>query len=192
MVSVHWGFLSVVGVRIIPHELGPLDQGLLTLTSNCVFPDSIQSIDPSCNQGHIHYSKWGTFCPSFFSKKMKNKLSYGDRRRLLDQVVGRVRLEVPSDLAVAPLFDRCHPCDDAELLEGLWFDLVKMHKQLGRGCIDCKSIELGPSLGEHKATHQHSTISTKRKAALFSMAAYLRDGLKQFITRLNSTRNESS
>ncbi|WOL00103.1 hypothetical protein Cni_G08816 [Canna indica] len=76
VVCVLWGFLSVVGVRVIPQELGPLglDAGPLLWApvfeiladadgspscfflhgrgeggEDCVFPGSVQSIDPSCN-----------------------------------------------------------------------------------------------------------------------------------------------
>ncbi|WOK94988.1 hypothetical protein Cni_G03693 [Canna indica] len=220
VVCVLWGFLSVVGVRVIPQELGPLglDAGPLLWApvfeiladadgspscfflhgrgegeEDCVFPGSVQSIDPSCNvlllevdahrkdpafppnpprlphsRSSSVISDWKD--PTFLRKLRRSdtnnpaaappsssfvtfsKLPFSDRRRLLDQVADRVRLEVPSDLAAAPLFDRCHPCDDADLLASRWSELVKMHKQLGRGRIDRKSVELAPSLGEHKAT----------------------------------------
>ncbi|THU72894.1 hypothetical protein C4D60_Mb04t17030 [Musa balbisiana] len=266
VVCVLWGFLSVVGVRIIPQELGPLglDAGPLLWApvfeiladadgapscfflhgrgdhgEDCLYPGSVQSVDPSCNilllevdvrhkdpalpPGTLHLPRSQIFSAvsdrkdPTLGRKLRwsdssntisspsaappsppsipfNRLPFNDRRRLLDQVAGRVRLEIPLDLATAPLFDRSPPCDDAKLLARRWSELVNMHKQISGGRIDRKAAELAPGLIEHAAitngdviSHHQITVSGKRKA-LVSVAAYLRDGFKQFMSRSNSSK----
>ncbi|XP_042382623.1 F-box protein At5g39450-like [Zingiber officinale] len=111
------------------------------------------------------------------------RLPFSDRRGLLDRVAGRVALDVPPDLTAAPLFDRC---DNAEQLAHRRSVIVKMHKQLNGGRIDWKDYQLEERSAQHKSAANGDELHHHYKRnALFSVAAYFRDGFKQFIARSN-------
>ncbi|XP_038989191.1 F-box protein At5g39450 [Phoenix dactylifera] len=125
-----------------------------------------------------------------------SRLAFGDRRRLLDLVAGRVRLKVPQDLAAAPLFP-CSPThDDIAILADRRLSLIQMHK-LNGGRMDPKVAE--PTLGssEHSRIPSSDEIpcsrssTTGRRRNLFSVAGYVKDGLKQFMGRSSSSLNAS-
>ncbi|CAD5166048.1 unnamed protein product [Musa acuminata subsp. malaccensis] len=253
VVCVLWGFLSVVGVSVIPQEVGPLglDSGPLLWApvfevladadgapsrlflhgrgdrgEDRLYPGTVQPIDSSCNvlllevdvrqrdpcfppnPPRLPYSgcfsflsegKYPTFTrhlrrlnTNVISSPPANpfsQLSFSDRNWLLNEVADTVALEIPSDLATAPLFERCSPCNDTKLLAGRWSQLTEMH-MLNRRRIKMKATNrLVPGLMKHRSLdgcdgindHQ-STVAGKRKA-FFSVFENLRDEPKQYMSR---------
>ncbi|RZS24031.1 hypothetical protein BHM03_00057054 [Ensete ventricosum] len=118
-----------------------------------------------------------------------SQLSFSDCNRLLNEVADAVALEVPPDLATAPLFERCSPCNDTELLAGRWSQLTEMH-MLNRRRIKTKAVDrLVPSLMEHRSLagcdgiNDHQSTVSGNKKALFSVFGNLRDERKQHMSR---------
>ncbi|XP_072991121.1 F-box protein At5g39450 isoform X1 [Typha latifolia] len=205
VVVLLWGFLSVIAVRVIPQEINPLgleagrllyapvfeivadDDGSPTFLflhgrndspdSNSVeslYPGVVRGVDPNCNVLLLEIDVRDAADLVPFSK-----LAFGDRRRLLDLVAGRVRLKLSPDLATVPLFPRCQ--DDLEVLAERRLSLIRMHKNSGV-TIDCKEAEAAPDCGRGSKRRDFS-----------SMAGYLRDGFMQFLRRSNSgNRNGGS
>ncbi|VVB09247.1 unnamed protein product [Arabis nemorensis] len=149
VVYVMPGFLSVVGCRIIPQEVGPLgiEEGRVMWSpvfeiicgfdgstgfflhgrdreGSCLYPGFVTGIEKSCNVLLLEVvprgeKKEGSRDVPFW------KLDFSDRRKLLDIVTSRVGLHV-----VEPLSGRLFPClndDEAMLLERRTM-LLKMHK----------------------------------------------------------------
>lgn len=200
VVYVMPGFVSVVGCRIIPQEVGPLgiedgpilwapvfevigdDNGVSMFIlhgrdkdHDYIYPGSVKSIDKTCNvlllevepikgrkRSNLLHSKSfehhsdeevgrKVYIPdSRISKSHRfaepsvqtvpfSKLSFGDRRKLLDIVTSQVRMQVP-DSASAPLFPCLRSAEDnfqkdvVHLTERQAM-LTKMHR-LGREYID--------------------------------------------------------
>ncbi|URE39566.1 F-box protein [Musa troglodytarum] len=114
-----------------------------------------------------------------------SQLCFSDRNWLLNEVADAVALEIPSDLATAPLFERCSPRNDTKLLAGRWSQLTEMH-MLNRRRIKMKAADrLVPGLMEHRSldacdgiNDHRSAVSGKRRA-LFSVFEKLRDEPKQ-------------
>ncbi|KNA10477.1 hypothetical protein SOVF_144000 [Spinacia oleracea] len=271
VVYVMPGFVSVVGCRIIPQELGPLgmedgpilwapvfevicDNNGLTMfilhgrdkDGDYIYPGSVKSVEKTCNvlllevepikgkkRGNlVHSESFGTHSDdeigskkayrseSRVSKSQRfaepsvitvpfSKLSFGDRRKLLEIVTSQVRMQVP-DSASAPLF----PClrsdehnfqkDIVHLIERRAM-LIKMHGY-GKDYIDWNdSCELPylPNqidLSEIKKTLDRSsgfrnslsgddtrTQCAKKK----TLGDYVRDCTRQMLRRsssMNSSR----
>ncbi|CAL9131157.1 unnamed protein product [Musa textilis] len=249
VVCVLWGFLSVVGVSVIPQEVGllGLDSGPLLWApvfevladadgapsrlflhgrgdrgEDRLYPGSVQPIDSYCNvlllevdvrqrdpcftpnPARLPYP--GCFSSVFdgkyptFMRHLRrlntniifgppanpySQLCFSDRNWLLNEVADAVALEIPSDLATAPLFERCSPRNDTKLLAGRWSQLTEMH-MLNRRRIKMKAADrLVPGLMEHRSldacdgiNDHRSAVSGKRRA-LFSVFEKLRDEPEQ-------------
>lgn len=193
------GFVSVVGCRIIPQELGPLgiEEGpilwapvfevigdyngstILILHGrdndhDYIYPGSVKSVEKNCNvlllevepkkekhwsqvrsKSFEHYSDEDTGrkisrLDSRISRSQRfveqspitvpfNKLSFGDRRKLLEIITSRIRMDIP-DSARSPLFPCLRGGEDEFQRDMMQLSerrslLIKMHK-LGGGCID--------------------------------------------------------
>ncbi|KAL0917851.1 hypothetical protein M5K25_012951 [Dendrobium thyrsiflorum] len=248
VVFVLWGFLSVVGCRVIPQELGPLglSAGPLLWTpvfeiladaegspetfflhgreaDDSVYPGFVRSIHPDCNvlllevdTSHVlprsfparenqstkrlYFSGttvWSARAPSLF-----DRLAFGDRRRLLDLVAGRVRLKVPRNLLTAPLFPPCTSStsfdNEEALLEERRSVLIKMHKLSG-GRVDWRGDELHSCATDFYkkisdgdgVSRLPSVSSATRRWNFFSVASYFRDGFRQFIGKPRSSHVSS-
>ncbi|KAK8966140.1 F-box protein [Platanthera guangdongensis] len=141
VVFVLWGFLSVVGCRVIPQELGPLGLTAGPLLWSPVFeiladvdgspesfflhgreaddslyPGVVRSIHPDCNVLLLevdirHFLPRSLTIRENQTAPPFSRLAFCDRRRLLNIVAGRVSLKVPKDLLTAPLFPPCTSSD---------------------------------------------------------------------------------
>lgn len=269
VVYVMPGFVSVVGCRIIPQELGPLgieegpilwapvfevigDYNGLTIFTlhgrdnerDYIYPGSVKSVEKTCNVLLLEVepkkeTNWGkAYSKSFehlsdvekgrkisridscISRSQRfneqnvitvpfNKLSFGDRRKLLEIVTSQVRMETPGS-DCSPIF----PCvrgdegnfqRDMMLLSERRSLLIKMHK-LGGGCIDwlashelpCPPTQI--NLGEIKKILDRSsgfrnslsgddtrTQCVRRR----TLGNYVRDSIRQMLRRsssINGTR----
>uniref|UniRef100_A0A7C9A1C5 F-box domain-containing protein n=1 Tax=Opuntia streptacantha TaxID=393608 RepID=A0A7C9A1C5_OPUST len=276
VVYVMPGFVSVVGCRIIPQELGPLgiEEGpifwapVFEVIADCdgstifilhgrdndhdyIYPGSVKSVEQDCNvllleveprkekqwsqiygRSFEHHSDEDTGrkisrLDSRISRSQRfveqsamtvpfNKLSFGDRRKLLEIVTSRIRMEI-QDSARSPLFP-CLRGDEDEFRRNLMqlserrCLLIRMHK-LGRGCIDWLASHELPcpltqiNLGEVKKIFDRSsgfrnslcgndirTQGARRK----TLSDYLRDSFRQMLRRSSSmsrncgTMNSSS
>ncbi|XP_010911198.1 F-box protein At5g39450 [Elaeis guineensis] len=122
-----------------------------------------------------------------------SRLAFGDRRRLLDLVAGKVRLKVPQDLAAAPLFPCSSTHDDIAILADRRLSLIQMHK-LNGGRMDRKVAESSLGLSERSRIRRNDEIpcsrstTTGRRRNLFSVA---KDGLKQVMRRSSSSLNSA-
>ncbi|KAG0488075.1 hypothetical protein HPP92_006886 [Vanilla planifolia] len=240
VVFVLWGFLSVIGCRVIPQEFGPLGLAagpilwapVFEILANSdgfpeffflhgrevddsLYPGIVRSIHRDCNVLLLEVDTC-CFLPRSFAASHNNqskrclhrsdttvstslpppkfsKLAFGDRRRLLDLVAGRVRLKVPRDLLTAPLFppSPSSPSFDGHqtLMEKRRLNLIRMHK-LSSGRVDCRRAELHL---ESSDSHHKSSIADEISPALptensngkvknlLSVAGHLRDGIRHFI-----------
>ncbi|XP_020592882.1 F-box protein At5g39450 [Phalaenopsis equestris] len=249
VVFVLWGFLSVVGCRVIPQELGPLglSAGPLLWTpvfeiiadadgspetfflhgreaDDSLYPGLVSFIRPDCNvlllevdnrdclpcyftAGENQRAKLlylsNTTVSSALPTGPFSRLAFGDRRRLLDLVAGRVRLKVPRDLLTAPLFPPCASSssidDEVALLEERRLVLIKMHKLSG-GRVDWRGDELqsggsdfyNKTLDGDGLSPLPTVSSASRKwNNFFSVAGYFRDGLRQFIGKPKTSQMPS-
>ncbi|CAB4308309.1 unnamed protein product [Prunus armeniaca] len=170
VVYVMPGFVSVVGCRIIPQELGPLgiEDGPI-LSCNVL----LLEIEPRLhkNQGKsLHSKSFVHDSDKELSRKICRsnsglsrsqrvfgqsetlvpfgRLAFSDRRKLLDVITSQIRLKVP-DAAVGPLFPRLRDNEenfqkDMVLLLERRSMLIQMHK-LGGGHMDLKASSLLPS-----------------------------------------------
>ncbi|KAG0453576.1 hypothetical protein HPP92_024880 [Vanilla planifolia] len=257
VVFVLWGFLSVVGCRVIPQELGPLGLTagpilwspvfeiladadgsaeffflhgreaddllypgfvrsihrdcnvlLLEVETGRVLPRSLVSADENQSARHLYCSE--TAVSAALPPLPFSRLGFGDRRRLLDLVAGRVRVKVPHDLLTAPLF----PPDfsstsfdrDEALLEERRLALIKLHKLNGcrvnwqgteaQAHMGSRDLYNKTSNGDWIPTSFLSSNSTGKRKNFFSVAGYLKDGFRQFIAKSRSPssilRNVSS
>ncbi|PKA51741.1 F-box protein [Apostasia shenzhenica] len=191
-----------------------------------LYPGTVHSIRPGCNVLLLEVDNFQltprsfasydnhrarslrrsdtTISPALSSPQLTfNRLAFGDRRRLLDLVAGRVRLKVPLDLAAAPLFPPCSSSNSIEeedsLLEKRRLALIKMYN-VGRGRVDWREAERHPSSsnfckknsdedGGFPSSRSFSSTSKRRK--FFSVAGYLRNGLRQFIGKSRSSSASS-
>ncbi|KAI3915196.1 hypothetical protein MKX01_035455 [Papaver californicum] len=266
VVYVMPGFLSVVGCRILPQELGPLgledgpllwapvfeiiadEDGELAFflhgqerDGEYFYPGSLKPVDRSCNvllleveprmqsngckflhsKSLVHpqldwesvrqirrsdgggFSRSQRVSGSNSSVVAFNRLSFVDRRKLLELVTGQVGLKAP-DFASGPLFPQLSDCDGLKkellLLSERRLLLMQMY-QHGGGYTDWKTLsgmpsdtrvitsKLKKSLERPSSTgtllngdeiHLHNS---KRR----SVAGYFKDSLKQILGRSIST-----
>ncbi|MQL72744.1 hypothetical protein Taro_005144 [Colocasia esculenta] len=227
VVCVVWGFLSVVGCRVIPQELGPLglEGGPLLWapvfevvcgpdgSASCFFlhgrerdggddslyPGSVERIDPSCNLLLLEVQVGGGTDQQCLAQSKSqapqhatfSRLAFRDRRRILELVAGRVRLDVPPHLADAPLLPRSSSWEDATLLAQRRLSLIQLQK-LGRSSLDHSELERGMDTIELNRSSDHRNCSGgscavgssalgKRRSFSFSMGGYFKGGLKQIL-----------
>ncbi|KAJ0972073.1 hypothetical protein J5N97_020032 [Dioscorea zingiberensis] len=209
-----WGHLpSLLAFRIIPQELpsfglesGPLlyapvfeilpnPQGssspalfFLHGAGDSVHPGSVSAVHPDSNVLLLEVDAQSQDpSPGFV------RLSFGDRRRVLDFVAKRVRIAVPPKLVSAPML-RYRAEDDA-LLEMRMSWLLDTHK-VHNGRIDRRVAEsnLGGT-GRRKASDDSDTEvagSRRKRQPGFSMAGYF--GLMSLLGKsksLNGTKSSS-
>ncbi|GMH10404.1 hypothetical protein Nepgr_012245 [Nepenthes gracilis] len=212
VVYVMPGFVSVVGCRIIPQELGPLgmedgpilwapvfeiigdDDGSTAFIlhgrekdHDYIYPGSVKSIQKACNvllleveqkkqneeKRFVHSKSFDHLSDGELESKICisdraisrsqrlaeqdvltvpfSKLSFGDRRKLLEIVTSQVRLEVPE--SSHKLLFPCLRENEERFREDMLHlyerrsMLMKMHK-LGIDCLDCTSDKVPPHLSQ--------------------------------------------
>ncbi|KFK33199.1 hypothetical protein AALP_AA6G343200 [Arabis alpina] len=149
------GFLSVVGVRIVPQEVGPLgiEEGWVLWSpvfeiicgfdgvsrfflhgrdseGSCLYPGFVMGIEKSCNVLLLEVEPRRREKGEVSGEVPFWKLEFTDRRKLLNIVTSHVGVHV-----LEPLSGRLFPCsnddDEAMLLERRIM-LLKMHKFGGK------------------------------------------------------------
>uniref|UniRef100_A0A1D1YHP3 F-box protein At5g39450 n=1 Tax=Anthurium amnicola TaxID=1678845 RepID=A0A1D1YHP3_9ARAE len=134
-----------------------------------------------------------------------SRLAFGDRRKLLELVAPRVRLDLPSHLAEAPLFPRSPSCKDFTLLAERRLSLIQLqklhsscvqHREIGRG-LDMD--ELNRSLCRRDSSgvpcaggSRLSSTLGKRRSFSFSMGGYLKGSLRQILGKTNRANGAAS
>ncbi|KAG0522059.1 hypothetical protein BDA96_07G004200 [Sorghum bicolor] len=212
------GFLSVVAARAIPQELSPRlrwapvfelladDHGrpaLLFLHGHHhahLFPGLLASLQPHANviflEAHTardplassSSSSSSSSCPQCFAR-----LSFGDRRRLLDSLVAACRITLPPDLVDAPLF-ACSD-DDLPLLAKRREAMLRLHREAAGGMVRTPEVQ-GLLLEAKKkaATTPSPTDGGRRiplRRSLSAVAGYFRNGLRQMVTRSASANSRT-
>ncbi|GAB4835557.1 hypothetical protein Ancab_000466 [Ancistrocladus abbreviatus] len=264
VVYVMPGFVSVVGCRIIPQELGPLgmedgpilwapvfeivgdDEGSTAFILHgrerdrgYIYPGSVKSIEKTCNvllleveprkqndcgklvrcnsSDNLLDGKLARkICrsESGISRSQRlveqdvqtvpfSKLSFGDRRKLLEIVTSQVRVDVP-DSVDGPLFP-CSRDDEEKFRKDMvsLFDrrslLMKMHK-LGGGCdwtasnkeyslpVQLDLSEIKKMLDHSSGFHNSLSVSDNRNhcAKKRTLGEYVRYSIKQMLRKSSS------
>jgi hypothetical protein len=147
------GFFSFVAVRAIPQELSPRllwapvfeiladahgRPALLFLHGHhpgSLFPGLLAPLNPHANtlllEAHAPV-------PSSPSSQFP-RLSFGNRRRLLDALVASCRLTLPPELAAAPLFARSD--EDLPMLAARREAMLRLHRESGGGMVGRPELE---------------------------------------------------
>jgi hypothetical protein len=201
------GFLSLVAVRAIPQELSPRllwapvfeiladAHGRPTLLflhghhPGSLFPGLLAApLNPHANTLLLeaHASLSSSPIQQF------PRLSFGNRRRLLDALVASCRLTLPPDLAAAPLFARSD--EDIPALAARREAMLRMHTESGGGMVGTPELE-ALLLGAKKMLPLPAVDATGDEVglrrSLSAMACRLKNGLRQMVTRSASANSRS-
>lgn len=207
------GFLSVVAARAIPQELSPRLRwapvfelladahgrpALLFLHGHHhahLFPGLLASLQPHANviflEAHTARDPLASSssCPQRFAR-----LSFGDRRRLLDSLVAACRVTLPPDLVDAPLF-ACSD-DDLPLLAKRREAMLRLHREAAGGMVRMPEVQGLLLEAKKKATTPSPTPTDggrriPLRRSLSAVAGYFRNGLRQMVTRSVSANSRT-
>jgi hypothetical protein len=206
------GFLSVVAARAIPQELSPRLRwapvfelladahgrpALLFLHGHHhahLFPGLLASLQPHANviflEAHIARDPFASSSSS--SPHRFARLSFGDRRRLLDSLVAACRVTLPPDLVDAPLF-ACSE-DDLPLLAARREAMLRLHRESAGGMVRTPEVQGLLLEARKKATTTTTTDGGHRiplRRSLSAVAGYFRNGLRQMVTRSVSANSRA-
>ncbi|KAJ0039832.1 hypothetical protein Pint_27421 [Pistacia integerrima] len=222
VVYVMPGFVSVVGCRIIPQELGPLGiedgpilwapvfeivsdfNGATTFflhgkEKGCdyFYPGSVKGIDQSCNVLLLEVQPKQQNQRGLGQSEAVvpfSKLAFSDRRKLLEVVTGQVRLKVP-DAAGGPLFP--HFRDDMAVLLERRKLLLRMYK-LGGDNINWRAgpeLPLDPTqieLSEIRKSLDRPNHGHTHSNKTKTIGGYFKDSIRQILGKSSSINNSSS
>ncbi|CAM0910689.1 unnamed protein product [Alopecurus aequalis] len=200
------GFFSLVAVRAIPQELSPRllwapvfeiladAHGRPTLLflhghhPGSLFPGLLAPLIPHANtlllEAHASL-------PSSLSSQFP-RLSFGNRRRLLDALVASCRLTLPPELTAAPLFARSD--EDLPVLAARREAMLRLHTDSSGGMVGRPELE-ALLLGAKKMLPLPAVDAAGEKVrlrrSLSAMACYVKNGLRQMVTRSASANSRS-
>ncbi|VFQ63564.1 unnamed protein product [Cuscuta campestris] len=211
VVYVMPGFLSVIGCRIIPQELGPLGledgpilwapvfeivcdyEGLPAFFlhgrergNDCVYPGFLKPVDRTCNVLLLEVEPGG----QIESEVKFNRLGFGDRRKLLDTVTSKVRLEVP-EAANVLLFPRmtineAQMKQDMTVLYERRLLLMQLHKVDGRNCQEIHLDSPHLSLSEIRQNLDQASGIESPTQKKKTFVGHIRESLKQILGKSSS------
>ncbi|CAA7055427.1 unnamed protein product [Microthlaspi erraticum] len=218
VVYVMPGFLSVVGCRIIPQEVGPLgiEKGRILWSpvfeiicgfdgsnkfflhgidreDSCLYPGFVNGIDKCCNvlQLEVAPRRREEKKPESSVRFPFCKLPFCDRRKLLYMVTGRVGLPEP-EVSNVRLFPRSR--DDKETILERRTMLLKMHKFGG----NWKHMNLEDELcynpiqveiNELWSNLGHGELQSRERK---SLGQVFRSGIKHMLRRSSSKNGSTS
>ncbi|KAL6658699.1 hypothetical protein ACP70R_002739 [Stipagrostis hirtigluma subsp. patula] len=196
------GFLSLVAVRALPQELSPRLRwapvfelladacgrpAVLFLHGHqpaALFPALLSSLHPHANvlflEAHVDSAS------SQFAR-----LAFADRRRLLDSLVAACSVTLPPDLAAAPLFARSE--QDLPVLATRREAMLRLHGEATGGMVPTPVVE-ALFLEAKKKNTPSQTDGGERirlRRSLSAVAGYVRNGLRQMVTRSVSTNSRA-
>ncbi|KAF8712584.1 hypothetical protein HU200_028337 [Digitaria exilis] len=201
-------FLSLVAVRAIPQELSPRLRwapvfelladahgrpALLFLHGHDpadLFPARLSSLQPHANVLFLeaHTDRHPVSSSEFHFPL----LAFGDRRRLLDSLVDACRVTLPSDLVAAPLLARSD--DDLPLLAARREAMLRLHGEAAGGMVRTPDLQ-GLILQANKKVSPSPTGGagerTRLRRSLSAVAGYVRNGLRQMVTRSVSANSRA-
>jgi len=208
------GFLSVVAARAIPQELSPRLRwapvfelladahgrpALLFLHGHHhahLFPGLLASLQPHANviflEAHTARDPLASSSSSSSSLQRFARLSFGNRRRLLDSLVAACRVTLPPDLVDAPLF-ACSD-DDLPLLAKRREAMLRLHREAAGGMVRTTEVQGLLLEAKKKATTPSPTDGGRRiplRRSLSAVAGYFRNGLRQMVTRSVSANSRT-
>ncbi|XP_037465947.1 F-box protein At5g39450-like [Triticum dicoccoides] len=199
------GFFSLVAVRAIPQELSPrlLWAPVFEILADAdgrpaflflhghhpgsLFPGLLASVNPHANTLLLEAHAPVSSEPS----AQFSRLSFGNRRRLLDALVASCRVMLPPELAAAPLFARSD--EDLPMLAARREAMLRLHIESSGGMV--RRPELEALLGAKKVPPSLPVDSAgervRLRRSLSAMAGYVRNGLRQMVTRSASANSRS-
>ncbi|CAD6266266.1 unnamed protein product [Miscanthus lutarioriparius] len=208
------GFLSVVAARAIPQELSPRLRwapvfelladahgrpALLFLHGHHhahLFPGLLASLQPHANviflEAHTARDPLASSSSSSSSLQRFARLSFGNRRRLLDSLVAACRVTLPPDLVDAPLF-ACSD-DDLPLLAKRREAMLRLHREAAGGMVRTPEVQGLLLEAKKKATTPSPTDGGRRiplRRSFSAVAGYFRNGLRQMVTRSVSANSRA-
>jgi hypothetical protein len=207
LVAAFPGFLSLVAVRAIPQELSPRllwapvfeiladahgRPALLFLHGHhpgSLFPGLLAPLNPHANTLLLeaHHAPVSSSPTSQFPR-----LSFGSRRRLLDALVAACRLTLPPDLTAAPLFARSD--EDLPVLAARRDAMLRLHTESGGGMVGRPELEallLGAKKMLPLPAIEAAGEKVRLRRSLSAMACYVKNGLRQMVTRSASANSRS-
>ncbi|CAL5004613.1 unnamed protein product [Urochloa decumbens] len=202
------GFLSVVAARAIPQELSPRlrwapvfelladAQGrpaILFLHGHQpgeLFPARLSSLQPHANVLFLE----AQIAAASSSHQLFPRLAFSDRRRLLDSLVAACRVTLPPDLVAAPLLARSD--EDLPVLAARREAMLRLHREAAGGMLRAPEIEglLLEAKAKKKAAPLSPTDGGERirlRRSLSAVAGYVRNGLRQMVTRSVSANSRT-
>uniref|UniRef100_A0ACD5ZWA6 Uncharacterized protein n=1 Tax=Avena sativa TaxID=4498 RepID=A0ACD5ZWA6_AVESA len=198
------GFFSLVAVRAIPQELSPRllwapvfeiladahgHPTLLFLHGHhpgSLFPGLLAPLSPHANTLLLEAH---AAVPSSHASQFP-RLSFGNRRRLLDALVASCRLTLPPELAAAPLF----ACSDEDLpvLAARREAMLRLHRDSGGGMVGRPELEAllhGAKNILPLPTLDSAGDKVRLRRSLSAMACRVRNGLRQMVARSASANS---
>ncbi|CAL5009211.1 unnamed protein product [Urochloa decumbens] len=200
------GFLSVVAARAIPQELSPRlrwapvfelladAQGrpaVLFLHGHQpgeLFPARLSSLQPHANVLFLE----AQIAAASSSHQLFPRLAFSDRRRLLDSLVAACRITLPPDLVGAPLLARSD--EDLPVLAARREAMLRLHREAAGGMVRALEIEGLLLEAKKKAASPSPTNGGERillGRSLSAVAGYVRNGLRQMMTRSVSANSRT-